>query len=269
MSQFKGILLPSLFLLLATAWKTDVVLAAKEDPSLAVERLSDEKPQYRVTIAEPFLELRTGPATGYPIVQVVDRGTEVRIVLKRTDWFRIETDDGRTGWASREQMRQTLTPTGEQFPVVDRGLEDFTERKWVVGFTGGEFENSPVFTFFGSYLFTENFAAELHYGEATGDKSSSTFYKANAIMQPMPDLKYSPYLTLGVGTIDVDPNATFISPETDSDTFAQFGIGLQRYISRSFLFRVELNEYVIFSASTTSDDNEEVEEWKFGFAVFF
>lgn len=269
MNQFKGILLPSLFLLLATACKTGVVLAAKDDPSLAVERLSDEQPNYRVTIVEPFIELRTGPASGYPIFHVIDRGTEVRIVVKRTDWFRIETDDGLTGWASRDQMRQTLTPSGEQFPLVDRGLEDFTERKWVVGFTGGEFEDSPVFTFFGSYLFTENLAAELHYGEATGDKSSSTFYKVNAIMQPMPDLKYSPYLTLGVGTIDVDPNATFISPDTDSDTFAQFGIGLQRYISRSFLFRVELNEYVIFSASTTSDDNEEVEEWKFGFAVFF
>ena len=70
----------------------------------------------------------------------------------------------------------------------------------------------------------------------SGDKSSSTFYKVNAIMQPMPDLKYSPYLTLGVGKIEVDPNATLISPETDSD-MAQFGIGVQRYISRSFLFR--------------------------------
>lgn len=245
------------------------MLAAQDDPSLAVERVVDDGPQFRVTIAEPFIELHTGPAAGYPIFHVIDRGTEVRILSKRTDWFRIVTDDGLTGWVSRDQMRQTLTPDGEQFQVVDRGLEDFTQRKWVLGFTGGEFESSPVFTLFGSYLFTENLAGELHYGEATGDKSSSTFYKVNAIMQPFPDLKYSPYMTLGVGTIDVDPDATFISPETESDSFAQFGIGVQRYISRSFLLRFEANEYIIFSASSTSDDNEEVNEWKFGFAVFF
>ena len=49
---------------------------------------------------------------------------------------------------------------------------------------------------------------------------------------------------------------------------AQFGVGIQRYISRSFLFRFEANEYVIFS-SGTSDNSEVVSEWKFGFAVFF
>ena len=47
------------------------------------------------------------------------------------------------------------------------------------------------------------------------------------------------------------------------------GVGIQRYISRSFLFRLEANEYVIFSADSTRNDNEVVSEWKFGFAVFF
>ncbi len=88
-------------------------------------------------------------------------------------------------------------------------------------------------------------------------------------MQPLPELKYSPYLTLGLGKIKVSPSATLIVPNDETNTFAQFGIGIQRYISRSFLFRFEANEYVIFSASSTSNNNEEVNEWKFGFAVFF
>ncbi len=269
MSQFKGILLPSLFLLLAATCKTGIVTAAEDDPSLAVERVEKDDREFRVTIADPFIELHTGPATGYPIFHVIDRGTEVRILLKKTDWFRVETDDGLSGWVSRDQMRQTLTPGGEQFQVVERGLEDFTARKWVVGFTGGEFEDAPVFTLFGSYLFTENLAAEFHIGESVGDKSSAEFYKVNAIMQPLPDLKWSPYLTLGLGKIEVSPRATLIVAEDEDNELAQFGVGIQRYISRSFLFRLEFNEYIIFSASETSDDNEEVNEWKFGFAVFF
>jgi hypothetical protein len=261
--------LPSLFLLLATTCKAPCVQAAREDPSLAVERVADDNVVYQVTIADPFIELHTGPGSGYPVFYVVDRGSEVQVLRRKTDWFRIRTSDGETGWASRDQMRQTLLPGGDEFRIVELDLEDFSSRKWVLGVTGGEFESAPVFSLFTAYSFTENLAAEVHFGQSVGDRSSATFIKTNLIMQPLPDLKYSPYLALGLGEIDVDPSATLIVPKDGSNTFAQFGIGVQRYISRSFLFRFEVNEYVIFSANATKDDNEEVNEWKFGFAVFF
>ena len=229
---------------------------------------TEEKVYYKVKIADPFIELHTGPGSGYPIFYVVDRGTEVSIIRRKTDWFRIETSDGKTGWASRDQMRETLLPTGEKFRIVESDLEDFTQRKWILGFTGGEFESAPVFTLFSGYSFTENLTGEFHLGKSVGDRSSATYYKGNLVMQPFPDFKYSPYFTLGLGEIEVDPSVILISAEDDKNSFAQVGLGLQRYISRSFLFRFEANEYVIFS-SGTSDNSEVVSEWKFGFAVFF
>jgi hypothetical protein len=236
----------------------------------APELNTDEegKVYYKVKIADPFIELHTGPGAGYPIFYVVDRGTVVSVIRRKTDWFRIETKEGKTGWASRDQMRETLLPTGEKFRLIEMGLEDFSKRKWNIGFTGGEFESAPVFTAFTGYAFTENLTAEFHLGKSVGEKSSITLYKGNLVMQPFPDLKYSPYLTLGLGEIEVDPSSTLISTSSDKNDFAQFGLGLQRYVSRSFLFRFEANEYVIFS-SGTSDNSEVVREWKFGFAVFF
>ena len=223
---------------------------------------------YRVKIADPFIELHTGPGAGYPIFYVVDRGTEDSVIRRKTDWFRIETSDGKSGWASRDQMRETLLPTGEKFKLIEMGLEDFSQRNWNIGFTGGEFESTPVFTLFTGYSLTENLTAEFHFGKSVGDRSSATYYKGNMLMQPFPDLKYSPYLTLGLGEIKVDPSVILISANKEENNFAQVGLGLQRYISRSFLFRVEANEYVIFS-SGTSDNSEVIREWKFGFAVFF
>ena len=224
---------------------------------------------FSVRIAEPYIELHTGPGSGYPIFYVVDRGTEVRVIRRKTDWFKIETDNGKTGWASRAQMRQTLLPTGEQFKIVELDQDDFSSRQWLLGFTGGEFESAPVFTLFGAYSLTQNLASELHFGQSAGNKSSATFLKANLIMQPLPDLKYSPYFTLGLGEIKVSASSTLIATQDESNSFAQAGLGLQRYITRSFLFRLELNEYIIFSSDSTRNDNEEVTEWKFGFAVFF
>ncbi|MCP4390144.1 MAG: SH3 domain-containing protein [Gammaproteobacteria bacterium] len=269
MKLFKGVLLPSLYLLLAATCNTVFAQTEKEDPSLAVETVVSDPDVYRVTIADPFIELHTGPGQGYPIFYVIDRGIEVRVLRRKTDWFKIVTDDGKSGWASRVQMRQTLLPSGEQFKIVELDLEDFTQRSWVLGVTGGEFESAPVFTLFTAYSFNDNLAVELHFGQSVGRKSSARFLKANTVMQPLPDLKYSPYMTLGLGRIEVSPSSTLIATRDDRNDFAQFGLGLQRYISRSFLFRLEFNEYIIFSANSTRNDNEEVNEWKFGFAVFF
>ncbi len=268
MSKIKGIVGPCLFLLLAT-YTVSQAQAAKQDDSLTVENVSADRDRLRVRIADPFLELRTGPAAGYPVFHVVDRGAEVTILRRKTNWFRIETDDGKSGWASRDQMRQTLLPDGEKLAIADLGVDDFLRRDRVLGFTTGEFEAAPVFTIFGAWSFTENLAGEMHFGQSVGNKSSSQFFKGNLVMQPMPEWEYSPYLTLGMGRIRVDPGATLIVTDEKENSFAQFGLGVQTYISRSFLFRFEVNEYVIFSTSDTRNENEEVNEWKFGFAVFF
>ena len=268
MNQFKGILLSSLFLLFAVV-HSPLQAQATEDREPVVETAEIDEAGYRVKIAEPFIELHTGPAAGYPIFYVIDRGTEVRIIRQKTNWFKIETDNGKSGWASREQIQQTLLPSGEQFKSIESDQDDFTGRRWVLGVTGGEFKSTPVFTIFTGYSFTENLSLELAFGQSTGTVSSAQFIKTNLLMQPLPDWRFSPYMTLGVGRVKVDPSSTLISQNDETNTFAQYGLGIQTYISRSFLARFEVNEYVIFSSTATNDDNEVINEWKFGFAVFF
>lgn len=236
----------------------------EDEPETAEELVAQQ-----VTIVDPFIELHTGAGSAYPIYHVIDRGERVYVLRRRTDWFQIRTLDGKTGWASRQQMLQTLLPSGENFVINELTAEDFPKRKWVLGVTGGEFESAPVFTIFSAYALTENLAAEAAFGNSVGSISSSSFWKLNLVMQPLPELTYSPYLTLGFGNIKVKPSATLIVPNDQSNSFSQFGVGLQRYVSRSFMLRLELNEYIIFASSTTSDENEVVNEWKVGFAVFF
>ena len=267
MHRSRGLL--SLFLFLIVTCQSALAQTAEEVESLEVEAVSEEPDGYRVTVADPFIELHTGPSAGYPIFHVVERGSEVSILLKKTRWFKVETSDGKIGWVNREQMRQTLSPSGEQFKVTDLDEDDFAKRRWVFGVTGGEFESTPVFSLFGGYSLTDNVAVEAHFGQSTGSVSSATFLKGNLVMQPLPDLKYSPYMTLGFGKIDVDSSSSLISSNSDSSSFAQVGLGVQRYVSRSFLFRIEVNEYVIFSTTNTNTSNEVASEWKLGFAVFY
>ena len=56
------------------------------------------------------------------------------------------------------------------------------------------------------------------------------------------------------------------SGPTESDQLAYFGGGFKVALSPRIDFRAEINEYVVF---TERDDNEEITEWKLGFAFSF
>lgn len=231
--------------------------------------LAEDDEPVQVKIADPFINLHTGPGAAYPIFYVIDRGEQVSIEKRRTNWFRIRAENGKVGWASRDEMQLTLLPDGELFNVPDAEAEDFIQRDWAYGVTGGEFEKAPIISVFSAYSFTENLAAELTYSQSSASFSSSSSIKANLLMQPFPDWTVSPFFTLGVGKIKVKSAATLISANRVESTMTQVGLGLHYYLSRRFVLRFELNEYVILSANNSKDDNEEIGEWKTGFSVFF
>lgn len=230
---------------------------------------ADAEGEIPLTIADPYIEMHTGPGSGYPIFHVVDRGQKIIVIKRKTDWYKIRASNGKEGWATRQQMQQTLLPDGEQLKFARLGKDEFIVRRWELGVTGGELADAPVTSLYGGYNFTQNFSTEFTLAHSVGNVSSSFLYKLNLLMQPFPEWSYSPYFTLGLGTIDVNPNATLIEPENKSNEFSQLGFGIRKYLSRRFMFRFEVNEYLIFSASNDKDQNEDASEWKLGFAIFF
>ena len=230
---------------------------------------ADEQAIATVTIADPFVELHTGAGSGYPIFHVVDRGSQISIIKQRTSWIKIQTVNGEIGWARRDQMQKTLLPSGEILTITEAGRDDFSRRRWILGAAGGGFEDAPIISIFSAYSFSENLAAEISYGQSVGNVSSSTLLKVNLMMQPFPEVSFSPFFTLGVGSIKVTPGATLIASNPSNSSVAQVGIGIQHYLNRRFIFRFDFSEYIVFSANNVRDENEVISEWKAGFAVFF
>lgn len=225
--------------------------------------------EFPLTIADPYIEMHTGPGSGYPIFHVIDRGEQVIVLRQKTIWFKIRAENGKEGWASKQQMQQTLLPDGQKLHFKEIDQNAFINRQWEMGVTTGELGDAPVISVYGAYNFTENFSTELSLGQSVANVSSSTLLKMNLMMQPFPEWSYSPFFTLGLGRIEVNPNATLIEPEDKNNQVSQIGIGFKSYLSRRFILRFELNEYVIFSATNDKDENEDISEWKLGFAVFF
>ena len=225
-----------------------------------------EKEYRRVAVADPYLEMHTGPGRGYPVFHVVDRGESVDIVMQRTDWFLVRADNGTEGWVDRAQMELTLKDDGEQLSFDKPGIEDFTNAKWEFGILAGDFGGANITSLYGSYSINPNVSVEVWGSQILGNFSNGWTGSVNVVHEAFPDWRVSPFLTLGAGMIRTEPKTTIIQGDDRTDQIGHVGGGFRIYTTRRFLVRAEFKSYVVF---TSRDENEEVEEWKVGFAYFF
>ena len=245
-------------------WLGCLVAAALQIFLLAPAQAADE---YRsVTIADPYLEMRTGPGGGYPIFHVVDRGETVDVIKQRTEWYLVRTNNGKEGWVKRPQMELTLQPDGNPISFDDISVADFTNSKWELGVLAGDFGGANIVSLYGGYSLNPNISVELWGSQILGNFSNGWMGSVNIVHEAFPEWRVSPFFTLGAGVIHTEPKSTIIQGEDRTDQIGHVGGGFRVYATRRFLLRAEYKSYVVF---TSRDENEEVEEWKVGFAFFF
>lgn len=219
-----------------------------------------------VTVADPYLELHTGPGRGFPIVNVVERGATVRVQKRRTDWFQVLDTDGREGWVHRSQMAATLLPAGQRLEIDDPAREDFGAHRREVGMMIGDYGGANVVTVYGAYAFNEHLSGELALAHILGNFSDGQYATIGVTHVPMPEWRIQPFLSIGTGVIRIQPSGALVGTPERTDQVAYAGIGVRAYLARRFIVRGEFKEYVVF---TDRDENEEDIEWKIGFAFFF
>jgi hypothetical protein len=219
-----------------------------------------------VTVADPYLELRTGPGRGFPVFHVVERGESVVVETRRTDWFQVVDADGRKGWVHKGQMAETLLPVGVKLAIDDPGREDFGTHRREAGLLVGDYGGANVVTVYGAYAFNEHLAAELALAHILGNFSDGQYATIGVTHVPMPEWRIQPFLSIGTGVLRIRPEGTLVGSEDRTDQVAYAGVGVRAYLARRFIVRGEIKEYVVF---TDRDENEEDVEWKIGFAFFF
>ena len=228
---------------------------------------SQTESEYRtVSVADPYLELHTGPGPGYPKFHVIDRGETVEIMMRRTDWFQVRGPDGTEGWVDRGQMERTLQSSGSTIEFAQADQQDFTDARWEAGVLAGDFGGANIISLYGGYSLNPNVSIEVWGSQILGNFSNGWMGSVNVVHETWPEWRISPFFTLGAGLVHTQPKSTIVQGEDRTDQIAHAGAGLRIYATRRFVVRAEYKSYVVF---TSRDDNEEVEEWKVGFAFFF
>jgi hypothetical protein len=220
----------------------------------------------RVQVQDPYMDMHTGPGRGFPAVQVVERGEWVEILMRKTDWFKVRTENGKEGWVVRSQMEKTLTGAGVRKNFRDVLMDDYLNRRLEMGFAAGRFDGDPSLSVRSSYRFNSFIVGEFNLSQVSGVFSSSRIVDLSLQIAPYSDNRFSPYFNLGFGHFKNEPKAPLVNALDTSATTAVVGVGLRVYLTRRFIVRADFKNYVVM---IDTDRNEEFQQWLTGFSFFF
>ncbi len=228
---------------------------------------TDKQDEYqKVKIVEAYIELHTGPGSGFPVFFVDQRGNKIKILKRKTDWFKVQTDSNKTGWVARKQLEKTLTEAGVKKSFKDILLDDYLKSRLEFGIASGLFESEQSFTLRLGYKLTPNIIFELAYTKIAGKFSSSTLYQGNFNLQLYPDARFSPFMYIGYGKFENVPSTSLVAAKSSTLDMANAGIGVKYYLSDRFYFRLEASTYVVLVGDNRSDEYSQING---GFSFFF
>ena len=216
-------------------------------------------------VADPYIEMHTGPGRGYPVFNVIERGESVEILTHKTNWYKVRSMDGKTGWTKAAQLAHTLKPTGEPVDLPEVNHGDYLKSSWRVGFTGGQFEGADSFSILAGYRPLSRLGVELEWGKIFGNSVTSDIYGINILFEPMPEWIATPFITAGAGRISFDSRQKVVVEDIDTTDYISAGAGVNYYIGRNFVLRGEYRRYSL----SNDDDTVGLNSWRLGFSTFF
>jgi hypothetical protein len=233
---------------------------------LAPATAAGDSSRLTLRVAEPFIDMHTGPGRGYPVFHIAERDEHIVVLGQRTDWYRVRAPRGEEGWVHRTALERTLLPNGEFWVAPGYALDSLAGRRWEAGTLYGDFGGANIVGAYSAAHVTPNISVELWLSQVFGRFSNARLAHLNVVHTLYPTWRASPFFTLGGGVIHTEPKATLVAAEDRRDATAHVGFGVRAYLTRRFLFRAEHKRHIVF---TSRDSNEEVDEWKAGFSFFF
>jgi len=239
---------------------------------------AEEEVFVQANITDPYVELRTGPASRFPVFYVAEQGEWIEILASKTTWYKVRLKNEKEGWVHKDQLKRTLNVVGEPLNIADPGFDEFLNRTCEVGVLAGDFEGALSNTLYGGCHLTKNLSTELAVTQALGNFSEIRIATVNVINEPFPEWQpftwvpgiehvgVSPFFGIGAGLIETLPRATLVQVEDRVDDLLFVTAGAKIYLSRRFLLQLEYRNLAII---TNRNDNEKAEEWKIGFSIFF
>jgi uncharacterized protein YraI len=221
--------------------------------------------------------VRTGPGADYRTMHVAERG-EVMTVKERGSrgyWFRVELDDGSSGWIFGEQVAS--------FEVVDDPNQSgFSKAMSSVGhavfgpspvpyanvelaFSAGVLGGEGIFIFRPAWLVDPYIAFEGFLASSPGSSEALFMGGAGWTLRMLPGAVIGPYLHGSAGVVYRSPKADAFTLKSRTEIALNLGGGLEITLRKRITLRFDFREWVFFD----TNQSQSAEEYTGGLAIFF
>ncbi|MDK2820989.1 MAG: N-acetylmuramoyl-L-alanine amidase [Clostridia bacterium] len=82
--------------------------------SVRLDTTSTNDTGQQVSITGSYVNIRSGPGLGYDIIDVLPRGTVIKLLNKTTGWYKVQLNNGQIGWVTSKYS--TIVKTDNPLP---------------------------------------------------------------------------------------------------------------------------------------------------------
>ncbi len=221
--------------------------------------------------------VHSGPGPGYREVYIAERG-QVFTVLERGTrdyWFKVELDDGTSGWILGDAVFPFEVGEEPEIGVFRRMGRAI--RKAILGpspspyadvglsFSAGLLDREGVFLLRPSWLIDPYWAIEAFGGLSPRSEKDIFLGGVGFVLRLAPGAVIGPYANIGLGAARIRPKADNFVDEEETLMALAAGGGLEITFKKQITLRLDARNWTLFDENKANNG----QEYSGGLAIFF
>jgi len=221
--------------------------------------------------------VHSGPGNGYREVAVAARNQVYEVLERGTNgyWFKIELDDGTSGWivgdvvypfeVGEEEEPGALVSMGRAIKRAILGPSPVPYANFGLSFSSGLLQNEGVFLLRPSWIIDPYWALEGFTG--LSPRSEKDVYLAGLafVLRLSPGSVIGPYASIGLGVAHISPKAdNYVDPRENLMALGAGG-GLEITTKKQITIRLDVRNWSLFNQNHSNNG----QEYTGGLAIFF
>ena len=202
--------------------------------------------------------VRTGPGAEFRTMYSAERGAVMTVKERGTKgyWFRVELEDGTTGWIFGEQVFPfevvedadpgALTRLGRGIRRAILGPTPLPYADIELSFSAGVLAEEGVFLFRPGWIVDPYFAVEAFFGESPRKDETVLVGGLGWTLRLVPGAPIGPYLNAGLGAAHFDPKENAPTLEKHTTAALSVGGGFEITLKKRITFRLDFRNWTFF-----------------------
>jgi hypothetical protein len=241
----------------------------------ALASQADAEPYLRVIAAKT--EVRSGPGPSYREIYIAERNQVFQVLERGTQgyWFKIELDDGTSGWilgdtvfpfeVGPEEEPGVFTRMGRSIKRTFLGPSPSPYADVGLSFSAGVLDKEGVFILRPSWLIDPYWALEGFAGLSPRSEKDIYLGGLAFVLRLAPGAVLGPYASIGLGAAHIRPKADNFVDEKETIMALSAGGGLEITFKKQITLRLDARNWKLFDENKSSLG----QEYTGGLAIFF